>query len=125
MARAASTTVKVEASAFLRIVRYAARRPSTRTMFVCSANPSRTFATSPIVTTAPFTTLMGMLLKPLTVAGLEFIATLYSRSPIRAVPAGIKTLEDCSAVTTSSADNPFPVSALGSTSTVISRVFPP
>ena len=38
---AASTTASVDASAFFRIVRYAARRPSIRTMFSCSANPSR------------------------------------------------------------------------------------
>ena len=48
IALTASTTASVEASAFLRIARYAPRRPSTRTMFSCSAKPSRTVATSPM-----------------------------------------------------------------------------
>ena len=73
IALAASTTANVEASAFLRIDRYAARRPSIRTMFFCSANPSRTVATSPISTGAPLTTLTGMLLKSATFDGLELM----------------------------------------------------
>jgi len=45
--RVASTTANVDVSAFLRMARYVARRPLTRTTFSCTAYPSRTRATSP------------------------------------------------------------------------------
>ena len=73
--RVPSTTASVEASAFLRIARYVARRPLTRTRFSCTAYPSRTRATSPSTTVAPSTALMGRSLNALIESGLELSLT--------------------------------------------------
>ena len=48
------------------------RRPSAWTMLVCGAKPSRTLATSPMVTVAPFTALDGRVAISLTASGLLF-----------------------------------------------------
>src|SRR5437867_9996345 len=53
------TIVSVEAPPFLITVSSAERRPSWRTMFVCTAKPSRTWATSRTYTTAPLTYFTG------------------------------------------------------------------
>ena len=73
--RVPSTTARVEASAFLRMARYVARRPLTRTRLSCTAYPSRTRATSPSTTVAPSTALMGRSLKALIESGLELSFT--------------------------------------------------
>ena len=54
------TTSSVEASPFLMMVRRTERLPSARTMFCCTAQPSRTCATSDRNTVAPPTFLIGM-----------------------------------------------------------------
>ena len=73
-------------------------------MLVWVAKLSLTCATSPSVTGAPLKTPIGRALNRSTALGLEFNCTLYSRSPMRAVPAGTMTLEACSAATTSVGD---------------------
>ena len=57
-------------------------------MLVWVAKLSLTCATSPMVTGAPLNTPIGSSLNRSTVVGLELSCTLYSRSPMRAVPAG-------------------------------------
>ena len=58
----------------------------------------------------PSNTPIGRALNRSTSDGLEFITTLYSRSPMRAVPAGTITLDACSAFTTSVGENPLAAS---------------
>ena len=70
-------------------------------MLVWSAKASETRATSPSSTGAPSTILTGMLANSATSLGLEFMRTLYSRPPMRAVPAGRMTFSLLSAFTTS------------------------
>ena len=94
-------------------------------MLPCTAKLSFTRATSPRVTGAPLNTPIGNSLNFSTDGGLEFSWTLYSRSPIRAVPAGTITLEACSAFTTSVGVKPLATSKAGSRSTIICRDFPP
>ncbi len=53
------------------------------------------------------------------------MTTLYSRSAIRAVPAGRMTFPADSALTTSLGDSPFAASTFGSMSTLIWRDLPP
>ena len=77
------------------------------------------------MTVAPLTTLIGIAANSVTADGLEFSATLYSRFPMRAMPAGTKMFEFCTAVTTSAAESPLAESRAGFTSIVISRVLPP
>ena len=61
MARTRPTMSSVEAPALLRSGIKTPRRPLARTMLVCGAKPSRTCATSPMVTVAPLTVLIGRL----------------------------------------------------------------
>ena len=123
--RALSTTASVLASAFFRIARYVARRPSTLTMFACTAYPSRTFATSPSTTVAPSTALTGRSLNACTESGLELSFTSYSVVPICAEPAGTRTLLASTACTTSFGARPFAATRAGSMSTMIWRDLPP
>ena len=83
-----STMSMVLVSPFLRTVSRAPRLPSCRTMLVCSAKPSSTWATSLMKTTEPLAERMGMSLRAETSLGEELVLTTYSRSPMRAVPAG-------------------------------------
>ena len=76
-------------------------------MLPCTAKLSVTFDTSPKVTGAPLNTPMGSWLNRSIKSGLELSFTLYSRSPMRAVPAGTITLDAVSAVTTSFGENPL------------------
>ena len=78
-----------------------------------------------MVTGAPLNTPIGSALKRSTDVGLEFNCTLYSRSPRRAVPAGMITLEACRAFTTSTGAKPFACSRDWSRSTLICRDLPP
>ena len=94
-------------------------------MFACTAKLSDTVATSPSVTMLPLYTPIGSALNRSTSEGLEFITTLYSRSPMRAVPAGTITFEACSVLTTSVGENPLAASRAMSRSTSIWRDFPP
>ncbi len=73
-----ATTDSVDALPFFKIVISTARLPSTRTTFVCGGEPSRTWATSPIVMVAPFTVLIGRLFRSAIAVGLSFNCTLYS-----------------------------------------------
>ncbi len=82
-------------------------------------------ATSPSITGAPSTILTGMRANSATSDGLEFMRTLYSRLPMRAVPAGRITFEVFSALTTSNGESPLLDSARGSMSTLICRCLPP
>ena len=117
--RVLSTTASVLASAFLRIARYVALRPSTRTMFCWTAYPSRTRATSPRTIVAPSTALTGRSLNSCTEPGLAFSLTSYSVVPICAEPAGTSTLLARTACTTSFGASPFAVTRAGSMSTMI------
>ena len=99
------TMSSVDAVPVFSTVSNAARAPFSRTMLVCTAKPSRTWATSRTYTVAPFTVLMGRSLRADTTSGLLFTRTRYSRSPTFTVPAG--TIKFCrlNAVETSVAES--------------------
>ena len=82
------TISKVDVSPFFSTSSSAPRLPFTRTIFVCSANPMWTCATSFTYTTAPFAARIGISFSADKSSGLEFVFITYSRSPIRSVPAG-------------------------------------
>ena len=94
-------------------------------MLFCTAKPSSTLATSPSRTGTLFTTFSGMRLNSSTVGGLEFMRTLYSVVPMRAVPVGISRFEVCSVCTTSLGDTLLAAISLGLRSTEICRNRPP
>jgi len=78
-----------------------------------------------MVTGAPLNTPIGRSLKRRTDGGLELSWTLYSRSPMRAVPAGTITLDACNAFTTSAGVKPLAAIRAGSRSMLICRDLPP
>ena len=82
-------------------------RPSTWTMFVCTANPSRTWATSRMYTVASPTCFTGRSFSVSRMSGEELVRMLYSMFPILAVPAGRMTFWFASAVETSEAESPL------------------
>ncbi len=94
-------------------------------MLFCTAKPSATLATSPSSTGTPFDIRSGIRLNWSTVGGLEFISTLYSVEPMRAVPAGTRMFELCKALTTSFGETPLAVINCGFRSTMIWRSRPP
>ena len=73
-----ATTASVEASPVFRIGISTARLPSTRTTLFCGGEPSRTWATWPIVMVAPLTVLIGRLFSAANASGLLLSLTLYS-----------------------------------------------
>ena len=119
------TIVSVEAPPFLITVSSAERRPSWRTMFVCTAKPSRTWATSRTYTTAPLTYFTGRSLRAATASGLLLRLTRYSRGPSFTLPDGRVRFCRFTALLTSAAEIPFDSSACGSRSTMIWRGLPP
>ena len=78
------------------------RAPFSRTMFCCTSEPSRTWATSLRKTVAPFVNLTGILLRSSMVAGIALVRTVYWVLPIFAVPAGNVRFCVLTALTTSS-----------------------
>ncbi len=86
--RMPSTIDRVEMLPFFRAGISTARRPSTRTMLVCGGEPSRTWATWPMVISAPSTVLIGRSLSSSMAVGLLFSSTVYSSLPSLAVPTG-------------------------------------
>jgi len=116
---------EVDASAFLRTVRYAARRPSTRTMFSCSANPSRTVATVADQNGRAVDDLTGMLLKSATLAGLRVhghVVVTVADACRASRNQQVRREEGAEHILGRQA---FTASDFGSTSTVISRSLPP
>src|SRR5258708_5456659 len=86
--RTPSTTATVEALPFLITLSRTARRPSSRTMFCCTAQPSCTWPTSLRNTVGPLVYLIGMLLRSAMVVGIALLRTVYWVSPILARPDG-------------------------------------
>ena len=84
----AETTDSVDAFPDLRTVSSTPRWPSWFTMFVCTAKPSCTCATSPRRTVALPTVFTGISFSSWIVAGVPFRPMLYSLGPIFAVPVG-------------------------------------
>ena len=101
------------------------RWPSSRTMFCCTSQPSRTCATSFRKMVAPLTNLIGILLRSSIVAGVALVRTVYCVSPIFAVPDGSVRFCALTAFTTSSGVSPRASSLSGSISTMIWRYLPP
>ena len=125
MALTSLTTASVEAAACLMIMRYVARLPLTRTTLVCTECVLVTGATSPSKTGVPLTTLIGNWLKSATRSGLPLSSTLYSRSPIFTVPAGMMTLVEAREVPTSCGERPLAYSSVGCRLTITARLMPP
>ena len=96
----------VEASPFFRIASITPRRPSRRTILVCTANPSCTCATSRMKIVLPFTWRTGMSFMAAMTSGLLFRLTVYSRSPILAEPVGRVRFWTLIAALTSCAESP-------------------
>ena len=78
IARMPSTMERVEMLPFFNAGISTARWPSTRTMLVCGGDPSRTWATWPMVINAPFTVLIGKSLSSSMALGLLLSITVYS-----------------------------------------------
>ncbi len=78
MLRMPSTIDRVEILPFFIAGISTARRPSTRTILVCGGEPSRTWATWPMVIRAPSTVLIGRSLSSSMTFGLLFSSTVYS-----------------------------------------------
>ncbi len=123
--RTALTTVNVDALPFLITLSSTERRPFSRTMFCCTSHPSWTWPTSLTNTVAPFTTLIGMLLRSSMLVGVALVRTVYCVLSILAVPDGSVRFCALTAFTTSSGVRPFASSLVGSMSTMICRYLPP
>ncbi len=119
------TTSTVEALPFLMTLNSTERRPSARTMFCCTAEPSRTWPISLTKTVAPLATFIGMLLRSSIVDGVALVRTVYWVSPIFTVPEGNVRFWALTAFTTSDGVNPLANSFSGSRSTMIWRYLPP
>ena len=119
------TTASVEALPFLITLSKTERRPSSRTMFCCTSDPSRTCATSFKKMVAPLANLTGIMLRSLIVAGVALVRTVYWVSPIFAVPDGSVRFCVLTAFTMSSGVSPRDRSLSGSISTMIWRYLPP
>ncbi len=113
------TTASVEALPFLITLSSTARWPSSRTMFCCTSDPSRTWATSFKRMVAPLTNLTGIKLRSSIEAGVALVRTVYWMSPIFAVPDGSVRFCVLTAFTMSSGVNPRDRSLSGSISTMI------
>ena len=119
------TTANVEALPFLITLSRTERRPSSRTMFCCTSEPSRTCATSFNRTVAPLANLTGIMLRSLIDAGVALVRTVYWVLPIFAVPDGSVRFCVLTALTMSSGVSPRDKSLSGSISTMIWRYLPP
>ena len=71
------TTASVEALPFLITLSRTARWPSSRTMFCCTSDPSRTCATSFKRTVAPLMNLTGIMLRSSIDAGVALVRIVY------------------------------------------------
>ncbi len=123
--RTALTTSSVEALPFLMMLSRTERRPSLRTTFCCTSQPSWTWPTSFTNTVAPFTTLTGMSFNWSMLEGVALVRTAYWVLPILAVPDGRVRFCALTALTTSSGVRPRATSFAGSRSTMIWRYLPP
>ena len=115
----------VEADPDLRTVISTACVPSWCTMLVCGGDPSRTCATSRIVTTVPLTILTGRSSRSSNSLGASFRDTFHSKPPTFWVHTGVTRFCSASAATTSWADSPRAWSAWVSRSIWIWRTLPP
>ncbi len=125
--RMALTTSSVEASPAFRMDSSTDRRPSVRTTFCCTAVPSRTCATSPILRIAPVSgsRLSGMSLSRATASSMPFTCTSYWVAPSLTVPVGSDRFCALTAFDTSMGVRPVPASLAGSMSTITWRILPP
>ena len=82
------TTATVEALPFLMTLNKTERRPSFRTMFCCTVQPSCTCPTSLTYTVCPLMYLIGMSLSSSMVVGIALVRTVYWVLPIFARPDG-------------------------------------
>ena len=103
----------VEAAPDFRIVISTAWVPSRWTTLVCGGDPSRTWATSRIVTTVPLTDLMGRLSSSSNSRGASLSDTFHSKPPTFWDPTGVIRFCSARAATTSWADRPRACRALG------------
>ena len=113
------TTVSVEALPFLMMLSSTERRPSSRTIFCCTIDPSRTCATSLRKMVDPFMNLTGIMLRSSMVAGVALVRTVYCLSSILAVPDGRVRFCVLTALTMSSGVSPLASSLSGLMSTMI------
>ena len=116
------TTSRVDASPFLMMVSSTDRLPSACTMFCCTAQPSRTCATSERYTVVAPTCLIGRPLSAAIDGATELTRTMNCLSPSLASPEGNVRFCAFTAVTMSVRYQP---SASGSRSTMIWRYLPP
>ena len=121
----ALTTDKVEASPFLMIVKSTDALPSVCTTFCCTAQPSRTWATSLSSTVTPPTWRTGTPFSDASDLADESRLTIICLAPILTSPEGSVRLWALTAVTTSLGVTPFARMASGSRSTMICRNLPP
>ena len=119
------TTASVEALPFLITLSRTERRPSSRTIFCCTSDPSRTCATSFKSMVAPLANLTGIMLRSSIDAGVALVRTVYWVFPIFAVPDGNVRFCVLTAFTMSSGVSPRDRSLSGSISTMIWRYLPP
>ena len=116
LARMPSTMASVEALPFFSTDISTDRDPSTWTMLVWGALPSRTLATSRMVIVLPLTTLIGRLPRSAIAEAELFRSSEYSRLPIFWVPIGTIVFCAASALATSRPDRPRACIACGSRS---------
>ena len=121
----ALTTDRVEASPFLMIVSSTEGCPLSCTMFCCTAQPSRTCATSLRYTVVSPTWRIGTRFSASIERAELLMLTMSCLSPIFASPDGSVRLCALTAVTTSIGATPFARIASGSRSTITWRYFPP
>jgi hypothetical protein len=101
-----ATTASVDASPALSTSSSTACCPRTSTELVCGGPPRYTWATSPTVTTAPFTFLIGSASNEATFTGDALVSTRKSSAPIFWSPAGSTMFCCARAWDTSWADKP-------------------
>ncbi|KAG1523227.1 hypothetical protein G6F51_014537 [Rhizopus arrhizus] len=94
-------------------------------MWGCGGEPSRTWATWPMGTTAPLTVRIGRSFSASISLGLLLSNTVNSLLPSLAVPTGVIWFCAASALPTSCADRPLAAIAWGSRARVIWRCLPP
>ena len=119
------TTSRVEALPFLMTLSRTARSPFSRTMFCCTAEPSRTWPMSLMKTVAPLVNLTGILLSSSIEPGVALVRTVYCVLAIFTWPDGRVRFCALTAFTTSSGVSPRASNLFGSISTMIWRYLPP
>ena len=120
-----ATTSKVDAPPFLSTESNTPREPFWWTILVWGLNPSRTWATSRKKVVTPLLVLIGIAFSPSIELGEPFRATVYSVSPIFAVPDGKIKFCAFTALIMSVEERPLAKRVLGSKSTETTLIFPP